>query len=155
MAGLRAKAVGTRNDLYLLLGGDNTCLGSQSQLISGVQGPLPGVLCCVGCSAARGLPELPCGARLPCPVIAGEVVCDGLWDGCLPHRSCRLGARCCARHPWEICALADWTLGDLEPFDVHSLGEALRGYLQDLPSPVVPVSVHGDILRVLQGKGFP
>ncbi|KAM7081576.1 LOW QUALITY PROTEIN: phosphatidylinositol 3-kinase regulatory subunit beta [Ciconia maguari] len=44
----------------------------------------------------------------------------------------------------------DWTLGDLEPFDVHSLGEALRGYLQDLPSPVVPVSVHGDILHVLQ-----
>ncbi|NXU69236.1 P85B kinase, partial [Horornis vulcanius] len=44
----------------------------------------------------------------------------------------------------------DWTLGDLEPLDVHSLGEALRGYLQDLPSPVVPVSVHGDILRILQ-----
>ncbi|KAK2541822.1 hypothetical protein Q9966_003662 [Columba livia] len=44
----------------------------------------------------------------------------------------------------------DWTLGDLEPFDVHSLGEALRGYLQDLPSPMVPVAVHGDILRVLQ-----
>ncbi|KAM9254850.1 phosphatidylinositol 3-kinase regulatory subunit beta [Cariama cristata] len=44
----------------------------------------------------------------------------------------------------------DWTLGDPEPFDVHSLGEALRGYLQDLPSPVVPASVHGEILRVLQ-----
>ncbi|NXS14966.1 P85B kinase, partial [Neodrepanis coruscans] len=44
----------------------------------------------------------------------------------------------------------DWTLGDLETLDVHSLGEALRGYLQDLPSPVVPVSVHGDILRILQ-----
>ncbi|NWY74565.1 P85B kinase, partial [Erithacus rubecula] len=44
----------------------------------------------------------------------------------------------------------DWTLGDLEPLDVHSLGEALRGYLQDLPSPVVPLSVHGDILRILQ-----
>uniref|UniRef100_A0A8B9Z0E6 Phosphatidylinositol 3-kinase regulatory subunit beta n=1 Tax=Buteo japonicus TaxID=224669 RepID=A0A8B9Z0E6_9AVES len=44
----------------------------------------------------------------------------------------------------------DWTLGDLEPFDVHSLGEALRGYLQDLPSPVVPVSVHGDILQIPQ-----
>lgn len=66
-----------------------------------------------------------------------------------------LGAQCCAHHPWELCALADWTLGDLEPFDVHSLGEALRGYLQDLPSPVVPVSVHGDVLRVLQGKSFP
>lgn len=90
-----------------------------------------------------------------CPVIAGWVVCDGLWDGCWQHRSCWLGAWCCACHPWEICALADWTLGDLEPFDVHSLGEALRGYLQDLPSPVVPVSVHGDILRVLQGKGLP
>ncbi|NXX75276.1 P85B kinase, partial [Urocolius indicus] len=49
----------------------------------------------------------------------------------------------------------DWTLGDLEPFDVHSLGEALRGYLQDLPSPVVPVSVHGDILRVLQETSQP
>lgn len=57
--------------------------------------------------------------------------------------------------PWEICALTDWTLGDLEPLDVHSLGEALRGYLQDLPSPVVPVSVHGDILRILQGKSLP
>ncbi|XP_027766684.1 phosphatidylinositol 3-kinase regulatory subunit alpha-like [Empidonax traillii] len=33
---------------------------------------------------------------------------------------------------------------------MHSLGEALRGYLQDLPSPAVPVSVHGDILRILQ-----
>lgn len=61
----------------------------------------------------------------------------------------------CAHHPWEFSALADWSLGDLEPFDVHSLGEALRGYLQDLPSPVVPVAVHGDILRVLQGKGLP
>lgn len=69
----------------------------------------------------------------------------GLWGGC----------QICTHLPWEISALADWSLGDLEPFDVHSLSEALRGYLQDLPSPVVPVSVHGDILRILQGKGFP
>lgn len=48
---------------------------------------------------AAWLPELPCGAGLPCPVIAGWVVCDGLWDGCWQHRSCRLGAWCCARHP--------------------------------------------------------
>ncbi|KAM6331790.1 phosphatidylinositol 3-kinase regulatory subunit beta isoform 1-T1 [Alca torda] len=100
--------------------------------------------------AARLLPELPPGAKLPCPMTASRVVCDGPWDGCWQHHSCRLGAQCCGCHPREICALADWTLGDLEPFDVHSLGEALRGYLQDLPSPVVPVSVHGDILRVLQ-----
>ncbi|CAM4634046.1 unnamed protein product [Lepidochelys kempii] len=44
----------------------------------------------------------------------------------------------------------DWVLGDVEPFDVHSLGEALRGFLQDLPAPVVPTSVHGEILCILQ-----
>lgn len=44
----------------------------------------------------------------------------------------------------------DWVLGDVEPFDVHSLGEALRGFLQDLPAPVVPAPVHGEILRILQ-----
>ncbi|XP_037741815.1 phosphatidylinositol 3-kinase regulatory subunit beta isoform X1 [Chelonia mydas] len=44
----------------------------------------------------------------------------------------------------------DWALGDVEPFDVHSLGEALRGFLQDLPAPVVPASVHGEILSILQ-----
>ncbi|KAM9112245.1 phosphatidylinositol 3-kinase regulatory subunit beta isoform 1-T2 [Pangshura tecta] len=44
----------------------------------------------------------------------------------------------------------EWVLGDVEPFDVHSLGEALRGFLQDLPAPVVPASVHGEILRILQ-----
>ncbi|XP_067417097.1 phosphatidylinositol 3-kinase regulatory subunit beta isoform X2 [Emydura macquarii macquarii] len=44
----------------------------------------------------------------------------------------------------------DWAPGDVEPFDVHSLGEGLLGFLQDLPAPVVPVSVHGEILRILQ-----
>ncbi|XP_034611076.1 phosphatidylinositol 3-kinase regulatory subunit beta isoform X2 [Trachemys scripta elegans] len=44
----------------------------------------------------------------------------------------------------------DWVLGDVEPLDVHSLGEALRGFLQDLPAPVVPALVHGEILRLLQ-----
>ncbi|KYO33290.1 phosphatidylinositol 3-kinase regulatory subunit beta [Alligator mississippiensis] len=44
----------------------------------------------------------------------------------------------------------DGMLGDLELLDVRSLGEALRSYLQDLPTPVVPACVHADILRVLQ-----
>ncbi|XP_015665531.1 phosphatidylinositol 3-kinase regulatory subunit beta [Protobothrops mucrosquamatus] len=45
----------------------------------------------------------------------------------------------------------DWAVtGDLEALDVHSLGEALKGYLQDLPTPVVPPCVQGEILRVLQ-----
>lgn len=46
---------------------------------------------------------------------------------------------------------ADWAV-DLEAFDNLSLGEALKGYLQDLPTPVVPACVYGEILRVLQGK---
>lgn len=46
---------------------------------------------------------------------------------------------------------ADWAV-DLEAFDNLSLGEALKGYLQDLPTPVVPACVHGEILRVLQGE---
>ncbi|KAL7992854.1 hypothetical protein Chor_017110 [Crotalus horridus] len=48
-------------------------------------------------------------------------------------------------------AHANWAVtGDLEALDVHSLGEALKGYLQDLPTPVVPPCVQGEILRVLQ-----
>uniref|UniRef100_A0A670Y059 Phosphoinositide-3-kinase regulatory subunit 2 n=1 Tax=Pseudonaja textilis TaxID=8673 RepID=A0A670Y059_PSETE len=48
----------------------------------------------------------------------------------------------------------DWAVTgcDLEALDVHSLGEALKGYLQDLPTPVVPPCVQGEILRVLQGE---
>lgn len=89
-----------------------------------------------------------------CPMIAGWcVMVSGMGVGSTRAASWVLSA--VSTLPWEMCALADWTLGDLEPLDVHSLGEALRGYLQDLPSPVVPVSVHGDILRILQGKGLP
>uniref|UniRef100_A0A8C6J2R6 Uncharacterized protein n=1 Tax=Melopsittacus undulatus TaxID=13146 RepID=A0A8C6J2R6_MELUD len=40
--------------------------------------------------------------------------------------------------PSPLVCPADWSLAELEPFDVHSLCEALRGYLQDLPSPVTP-----------------
>ncbi|KAL8177951.1 UNVERIFIED_CONTAM: Phosphatidylinositol 3-kinase regulatory subunit beta [Gekko kuhli] len=50
----------------------------------------------------------------------------------------------------------DWAAaGDLEAYDVLSLGEALKGYLQELPTPVVPERVHGEILRVLQDAGQP
>ncbi|XP_029470184.1 phosphatidylinositol 3-kinase regulatory subunit beta isoform X2 [Rhinatrema bivittatum] len=44
----------------------------------------------------------------------------------------------------------DVVLGDLEQFDVHSLAEALKGYLQDLPKPVIPAPVHSEILHALQ-----
>ncbi|XP_007424544.1 phosphatidylinositol 3-kinase regulatory subunit beta [Python bivittatus] len=50
----------------------------------------------------------------------------------------------------------DWpATGDLEVLDVHSLGEALKGYLQDLPTPVVPPCVQAEILRVLQDVTQP
>ncbi|XP_070799489.1 phosphatidylinositol 3-kinase regulatory subunit beta isoform X2 [Pituophis catenifer annectens] len=50
----------------------------------------------------------------------------------------------------------DWAVtGDLEVLDVHSLGEALKGYLQDLPTPVVPPCMQGEILRVLQDVTQP
>ncbi|XP_058019205.1 phosphatidylinositol 3-kinase regulatory subunit beta isoform X1 [Ahaetulla prasina] len=50
----------------------------------------------------------------------------------------------------------DWAAtGDLEVLDVHSLGEAVKGYLLDLPTPVVPPCVQGEILRVLQDVTQP
>lgn len=44
----------------------------------------------------------------------------------------------------------DVVLGDLEQFDMRSLAEALKGYLQDLPKPVIPVFVHSDMLHIVQ-----
>ncbi|XP_042300041.1 phosphatidylinositol 3-kinase regulatory subunit beta-like, partial [Sceloporus undulatus] len=40
--------------------------------------------------------------------------------------------------------------GDLEAFGTLSLGGALKGYLQDLPTPIVPTCAQVEILRVLQ-----
>ncbi|XP_060132485.1 phosphatidylinositol 3-kinase regulatory subunit beta [Zootoca vivipara] len=51
----------------------------------------------------------------------------------------------------ELRLGVDWaTSGDLDAFDVSSLGEALKGFLQDLPTPVVPPGLGCEILRVLQ-----
>ncbi|XP_063003464.1 phosphatidylinositol 3-kinase regulatory subunit beta [Elgaria multicarinata webbii] len=51
---------------------------------------------------------------------------------------------------------ADWAAaGDLEAFDVLSLGEALKSYLQDLPTPVVPPCAQAEVLRVLQDAAQP
>ncbi|XP_060550131.1 phosphatidylinositol 3-kinase regulatory subunit beta isoform X2 [Pantherophis guttatus] len=56
----------------------------------------------------------------------------------------------------DVIEKKDWAVtGDLEVLDVHSLGEALKGYLQDLPTPVVPPCVQGEILRVLQDVTQP
>lgn len=90
----------------------------------------------VGASAAGG--ELGAAAL--------RAACSGPCQGC---RGPRLSL------PKASMPSADGMLGDLELLDVRSLGEALRSYLQDLPTPVVPACVHADILRVLQGEGCP
>ncbi|KAH0625706.1 hypothetical protein JD844_033905 [Phrynosoma platyrhinos] len=50
------------------------------------------------------------------------------------------------RNDWTTVAAA----GDLEAFDALSLGDALKGYLQELPTPIVPTCAQAEILQVLQ-----
>lgn len=45
--------------------------------------------------------------------------------------------------------------GDVEAWDAVALGDAIKGYLQDLPTPVVPPCLHPKILRVLQDAPQP
>ncbi|XP_044541048.1 phosphatidylinositol 3-kinase regulatory subunit beta-like, partial [Gracilinanus agilis] len=49
----------------------------------------------------------------------------------------------------------DWTLSDVDQWDVTTLSEALKGYLQALPRPLVPPGAHGDILHALQETASP
>ncbi|XP_074060911.1 phosphatidylinositol 3-kinase regulatory subunit beta [Macrotis lagotis] len=49
----------------------------------------------------------------------------------------------------------DWTLSDVDQWDVATLSEALKGYLQALPRPLVPPGSHGDILHALQEVTSP
>uniref|UniRef100_A0A663MXS7 Phosphatidylinositol 3-kinase regulatory subunit beta n=1 Tax=Athene cunicularia TaxID=194338 RepID=A0A663MXS7_ATHCN len=107
----------------------------------------------------RPLPATP-GARSPLPdlqeqfsppEIAPPLLVKLVEAGCW---SCQLGAPV----PWEICAPADWTLGDLEPFDVHSLGEALRALPSCLvPSPEIPQpeNCRKQLLLALESPAVP
>nr|XP_028569094.1 phosphatidylinositol 3-kinase regulatory subunit beta isoform X1 [Podarcis muralis]XP_028569095.1 phosphatidylinositol 3-kinase regulatory subunit beta isoform X1 [Podarcis muralis] len=96
--------------------------------------------------AGLALPEL--SEQFAPPEVAPPLLCrlvdaiekKGLDSASLYRTSCsqlRLGA--------------DWAAsGDLDAFDLPSLGEALKGYLQDLPTPVVPPGLGCEILRILQ-----
>ncbi|NXP41811.1 P85B kinase, partial [Leiothrix lutea] len=120
-----------------------------------VQRPLPATPGASGCRLPEALEQgkpcwVPCCSGAP-PVSLCDSACAGAESSVPP--SAGLDSEMLYRTSGSELRQAlrtDWNLGDLEPLDVHSLGEALRGYLQDLPSPVVPVSVHGDILRILQ-----
>uniref|UniRef100_A0A670KCA3 Phosphoinositide-3-kinase regulatory subunit 2 n=1 Tax=Podarcis muralis TaxID=64176 RepID=A0A670KCA3_PODMU len=100
--------------------------------------------------AGLALPEL--SEQFAPPEVAPPLLCrlvdaiekKGLDSASLYRTSCsqlRLGA--------------DWAAsGDLDAFDLPSLGEALKGYLQDLPTPVVPPGLGCEILRILQGEAY-
>lgn len=47
--------------------------------------------------------------------------------------------------------LSELALVDLDQFDVVSLTEALRGFLQDLPAPIIPASVYSELVYTAQG----
>uniref|UniRef100_A0A4W3HB86 Phosphoinositide-3-kinase, regulatory subunit 2 (beta) n=1 Tax=Callorhinchus milii TaxID=7868 RepID=A0A4W3HB86_CALMI len=54
---------------------------------------------------------------------------------------------------WELqeSLHSDANSTDIERFDLQSLTDALKGYLQDLPNPVLPVSVYNELLYSVQG----
>ncbi|XP_066567669.1 phosphatidylinositol 3-kinase regulatory subunit alpha isoform X2 [Amia ocellicauda] len=45
---------------------------------------------------------------------------------------------------------SDTTSQDLDQFDLQTLSEALKKYLQDLPHPVIPSGVYGELVHVAQ-----
>lgn len=47
--------------------------------------------------------------------------------------------------------LLELALVDLDQFDVVSLTEALRGFLQDLPAPIIPASIYNELVYTAQG----
>ncbi|TRZ22337.1 hypothetical protein HGM15179_004755 [Zosterops borbonicus] len=44
----------------------------------------------------------------------------------------------------------DATSLDLEAFDVHTLSDALKRYILDLPNPIIPAAVYSDMISVAQ-----
>ncbi|XP_074936104.1 phosphatidylinositol 3-kinase regulatory subunit alpha isoform X1 [Phalacrocorax aristotelis] len=45
---------------------------------------------------------------------------------------------------------SDASLLDLETYDVHTLSDALKRYLLDLPNPIIPAAVYSDMISVAQ-----
>lgn len=48
--------------------------------------------------------------------------------------------------------LSDVTLPELDRYDVVSLTEALRGFLLDLPAPLIPDAIYSELLCSAQGN---
>lgn len=53
---------------------------------------------------------------------------------------------------YVFLVLSDPVLVDLDQYDLVSLTDALRGFLQDLPTPIIPTSVYSELVYTAQGK---
>lgn len=53
--------------------------------------------------------------------------------------------------PLPVSVLSDPAFLDLDQYDVVSLSDALRGFLQDLPASIIPAAVHSELLHAAQG----
>lgn len=47
--------------------------------------------------------------------------------------------------------LSDPFSADLDQYDVVPLTDALRGFLQDLPAPIIPATVYSELVYTAQG----
>lgn len=47
---------------------------------------------------------------------------------------------------------ADASTVDMDLYDAQTLAEALKWYLQELPSPLVPPALYSDLVHMAQGK---
>lgn len=47
---------------------------------------------------------------------------------------------------------ADASSVDMDLYDAQTLAEALKWYLQELPSPLVPPALYSDLVHMAQGK---
>lgn len=48
--------------------------------------------------------------------------------------------------------IVDPALVDLMQYELPILADTLRGYLQDLPSPVVPAAIYSELVYTAQGE---
>lgn len=65
-------------------------------------------------------------------------------QGCCQNTQCVIS--------WWFVIPVDAASVDIDQFDLQTLSDGLRRYLQDLPYPVVPASVYSEMVHVAQGK---
>ncbi|XP_014794431.1 PREDICTED: phosphatidylinositol 3-kinase regulatory subunit alpha-like [Calidris pugnax] len=51
--------------------------------------------------------------------------------------------------------LADSSAVDMDLYDAQTLAEALKWYLQELPSPLIPPALYSELVHMAQALGSP